>query len=80
MKKLLSISNNDLNEMLVKSPKNKKTKTKTKTANENIIYPYDYKITKGDKSFDFPKKKTVCFTNENVKIVSYKDAQYLEKK
>ena len=44
MKKLLSISNNDLNEMLVKSPKNKKTKTKTKTKNILSLDDFNKKI------------------------------------
>ena len=47
--------------IIVSYEKDKDVKNQVGLAIENIIYPYDYKITKGDKSFDFPKKKTVYF-------------------
>ena len=72
MKKLLSISNNDLNEMLVKSPKNKKLKTKTKTKNTLSLDDFNKKI---DESIiaNKPKKFVSKRADEKRKILGVDD-------
>ena len=68
MKKLLSISNNDLNEMLVKSPKNKKLKTKNTLSLDDFNKKIDESIIANK-----PKKFVSKRADEKRKILGVDD-------
>ncbi len=72
IKKFLVASNNDLNEMLVKSPKNKKLKTKTKTKNTLSLDDFNKKI---DETIiaNKPKKFVSKRADEKRKILGVDD-------